>query len=237
MEDNKTRKAVAIVSGGMDSVTLAYDMATRGYEMTLLSFDYGQRHKKELEFARLCAERLQANHHVVNLTSITALLTGSALTDPDVIVPHGHYEAETMKLTVVPNRNAMMLSVAYAVAVAQGAVAVGAGFHNGDSAIYPDCRPKFVNLFRRMEAAANEGFLAEDFRLYTPFIEVGKDMIVRLGESLDVPYEETWSCYEGGIVHCGRCGTCVERKEAFRDAGVLDPTQYADPLFEIPAYQ
>lgn len=218
-------RAIAIISGGLDSVTLAYLLHAEGYELHLLSFDYGQRHKKEIAFAELCAKRLRADFDVVDLSSITRFLKGSALTDA-IPVPDGHYAASTMAITVVPNRNAMMLSVAYAVAVAEQAKVVAFGVHAGDHFIYPDCRPTFIAAFDAMQRVAVEGFGDPQMRLEAPFMHMSKDQIVRLGTSLQVPYSDTWSCYKGGDKHCGTCGTCVERKEAFELAGVIDPTEY-----------
>jgi len=149
--------AVAIVSGGLDSTTLAYLLHAQDYNLHLLSFDYGQRHRKELHYAQLCAERLNARWDMVDLTAITRFLGGSALTD-DVPVPEGHYAAANMAITVVPNRNAIMLSVAYAIAVAEHAVVVAAGVHAGDHFIYPDCRPGFIAAFDAMQRQAVEGF-------------------------------------------------------------------------------
>lgn len=219
---------VAIVSGGMDSVTLAYYLAEQGYEPTLLSIDYGQRHRKEIECAALAATRLRAPHHVIDLRSVTALLTGSALTDPAVPVPKGHYADESMRSTVVPNRNAMMLDVAVAVAVAAGAEGVATGVHAGDHAIYPDCRPEFIAAYQWMALVANEGFYVEGFCVYAPFVNITKADIARIGSDLGVPFIDTWSCYEGGAYHCGMCGTCVERREAFTLAHVSDPTVYLE---------
>lgn len=227
-------RAVAIVSGGLDSVTLAHVLNSDRVDLNLLSFDYGQRHRKELEFATLCARRLRARHDVIDLTSVGALLTGSALTD-NIEVPEGHYAEESMRTTVIPNRNAIMLSVAFGVAVARDAELVAYAAHGGDHFIYPDCRPAFVDAFANMERRANEGFA--DVRLEAPFLNLSKAQVVELGERLGVPYQETWSCYQGGDVHCGRCGTCVERKEAFRLAGVNDPTQYADVEYLVAAYR
>lgn len=219
--------AVAIVSGGMDSVTLAHLMVSEGYDLSILAFDYGQRHKKELGYAEHCAESLGTNFEVVDLSGVGQLLSGSALTD-DIDVPHGHYAEETMAVTVVPNRNAIMLSVAYGAAVAGGAQAVAAAVHAGDHYVYPDCRPAFIEAFDQMERLAVEGFGDESLHLYTPFVHKTKAEIVEIGAGLDVPYEETWSCYEGGEAHCGLCGTCNERKEAFELTGVPDPTIYRD---------
>lgn len=222
-----SKKAIAIVSGGLDSTTLAYLLHAQGYDLHLLSFDYGQRHRKELHYAQVCAERLNARWDVIDLTSITRFLSGSALTD-DIPVPEGHYAAENMAITVVPNRNAIMLSVAYAVAVAERAVAVAAGVHAGDHFIYPDCRPGFIEAFDAMQRQAVEGYGDPALRLEAPFMHLEKHQIVALGMALGVPYADTWSCYKGEDRHCGRCGTCVERKHAFRDAGITDPTEYAD---------
>ncbi len=218
-------KAIAIVSGGMDSVTLAYLLASQGHNLRLLSFDYGQRHVKELEYAHRCAVDLGAAHTVIDLSTLTPLLRGSALTD-DIAVPEGHYTAPNMRLTVVPNRNAVMLSIAYAVAVAEGAGMVATGVHAGDHPIYPDCRPEFIDAFDRMEQYATDGHAADGLHLYAPFVHMTKAEIVTLGASLFVPYELTWSCYKGLSAHCGVCGTCVERREAFQLAGVIDPTIY-----------
>lgn len=220
-----SKRAIATVSGGMDSVTLAYLLASEGFSLHLLSFDYGQRHLKELEYARLCAERLDAEFDVVDISGVGRLLKGSALTD-DVPVPHGQYAAPNMTIMVVPNRNAILLSIAYGVAVAEGAEVVATGVHAGDHFVYPDCRPEFIQAFDAMQKKAVEGFGDESLRLYAPFLERSKADIVAAGVKLSVPYADTWSCYEGGEVHCGKCGTCVERREAFQLTGVQDPTVY-----------
>lgn len=222
---NIGERAVAIVSGGMDSVTLAYLLDSEGYELHLLSVDYGQRHKKEISYAKRCAERLGATFAVADISQVGRLLSGSALTD-DIEVPHGHYAAENMAVTVVPNRKAIMLSIAYGVAVAREAQIVATAIHAGDHFVYPDCRPQFVEVFDAMERRAVEGFGDPDLRLHTPFVHKTKAEIVEIGTSLGVPYKDTWSCYEGGEIHCGLCGTCNERKEAFQLAGISDPTTY-----------
>lgn len=220
-------RIVTTLSGGLDSVTLAHELVADGHDLVALSFDYGQRHVNEIDFAARCAARLGADHHVVDLRSIGLLLTGSALTDSSIDVPEGHYSDASMAATVVPNRNAIMLSVAIGVAVARDASAVATAVHAGDHPIYPDCRPAFIDAIEHEARVANEGFIAEGFRVLAPFMHIGKDEIVRRGTALGVPFGETWSCYVGGEVHCGRCGTCVERREAFDLAGIADPTVYA----------
>jgi 7-cyano-7-deazaguanine synthase len=163
---------------------------------------------------------------VIDIRGVGAALSGSALTD-ELDVPDGHYAEETMKVTVVPNRNAIMLAIAFGMAAAQGADAVAAAVHGGDHFIYPDCRPGFIDAFQTMENKALEGM--GEVELYTPFVTKSKADIVTEGAKHTTPFAETWSCYKGGDLHCGRCGTCVERREAFHLAGVKDPTQYADP--------
>ena len=221
-------KTIVICSGGLDSVSLAHKVAAEQDLAGLLSFDYGQRHAKELDFARLCAERLGVTHRVVDLRGVGAALSGSALTD-DVDVPDGHYAEATMKVTVVPNRNAIMLAVGFGMAAAEAADAVAVAVHGGDHFIYPDCRPGFIDAFQAMEARALEG--VADVKLYAPFVNGSKADIVTEGACHGTPFAQTWSCYKGGEVHCGRCGTCVERREAFHLAGVADPTEYGDPDF------
>lgn len=217
---------VAVISGGLDSAVLSYHLRAEGWALRLLSFDYGQRHAVELDHARALAADLGARHHVVDLRSAGALLSGSALTDEAVAVPDGHYTDESMRATVVANRNAIFAMVATGVAVAEGADAVALGIHAGDHAIYPDCRPRFVEAADRLARVANEGFIGDGFQLLAPFVAWSKAEIVWRGHELGVPFAGTWSCYKGGAVHCGTCGTCVERREAFELAGVADPTEY-----------
>ena len=221
------QRAIAVVSGGLDSVTLAHLLHSYGATLHLLAFDYGQKHRRELEFARECAARLNAGFDLVDLSGFNRLISGSALTGGDIPVPHGHYAAPSMALTVVPNRNAIFLALAYGVAVDENANLVALGVHGGDHFIYPDCRPAFIHAFEAMQKEAVEGFGAPDLRLCAPFLDADKTEIVRIGARLGVPFERTWSCYEGGERHCGQCGTCVERREAFALASVQDPTDYA----------
>lgn len=219
--------AIVIISGGLDSVVLAHMLQREGHDLHLVSFDYGQRHAKELEYSRLAAQRLNAPHEVVDIRAVGKILGGSALTDDSIAVPHGHYAAPSMAVTIVPNRNAIFLTIAYGVAVAQNAQLVAAAIHAGDHFIYPDCRPEFIKSFDAMQRLAVEGCGDANLKLHAPFMHSSKSYIVQVGALLDVPFDETWSCYEGGEIHCGLCGTCVERKEAFQKADVYDPTEYS----------
>lgn len=219
-------KVVAIVSGGLDSVTLAYHLSDQGYDPVLISYDYGQRHSKELDFAKLCAQRLNVKHHLVDLKVLTSLMSTSSLTSDDIEVPDGHYAEETMKVTVVPNRNAIMINVATALAVSENYSFVATGVHGGDHFIYPDCRPEFIKSQTETLKLANADFIATEFEVLAPFVNISKANIVSIGHAIGVPWLETWSCYKGGDIHCGSCGTCFERREAFELANVSDPTSY-----------
>lgn len=221
-------KTIVICSGGLDSVSLAHMVADQHTLTRLVSFDYGQRHRKELDYAARAATRLGVPHDIIDMRPIGAALTGSALTD-NIDVPDGHYAEETMKITVVPNRNAIMLAIAFGVAAANKDDAVATAVHGGDHFIYPDCRPAFTQAFEVMQKAALDGYA--DVSLYTPFVHRSKADIVTEGTKHNTPFADTWSCYKGGAHHCGRCGTCVERREAFHLAGVQDPTIYEDPDF------
>lgn len=218
------KTAVALLSGGMDSSVLAYWLRAEGYGLHLLSVNYGQRHARELQAAADVAKAVGALDHVtVDLSVLRPLLAASALTG-DTPVPHGHYEAPSMKLTVVPNRNAILLAVAFGYAVTLGAEVVGYAAHAGDHAVYPDCRPEFAQAFGQMEV---EALYPPAPQLFAPFLNLTKADLATRGELLDVPFALTWSCYEGGAVHCGLCGTCTERRESFSLARVTDPTVYA----------
>ena len=214
-------RVILIYSGGLDSTVLLYHLRDRGDEVRCLGIDYGQRHRRELNSAWAITTRLGIACRIADLTSITPLLAGSALTD-DVVVPEGHYRDEQMKVTVVPNRNMMMLAVGIAWAVSVKADGDAYGAHVGDHTIYPDCRPEFVEAMRRAAGLCDWHPVA----IETPFLHLTKTDLVRRGRELGVPFADTWSCYQGGDVHCGRCGTCVERREAFMHAGVHDPTVY-----------
>lgn len=232
--NSEARKMVVVVSGGLDSVTLMHlgHSIYPEYEMHAISFNYGQRHKKELDFAKYNAELLGATHKVVDLSSVTELLalSGSSLVS-DEDVPEGHYGEASMAKTVVPNRNMIMLAIAGGYAVALGAQKLATGVHSGDHFIYPDCRPEFLGLFDRALYTGNDGFISKRFDFWTPFLYKSKDDIAKTAVELHVPIDKTWSCYKGGDIHCGRCGTCVERLEAINSTGIEDPTSYEDDQF------
>jgi 7-cyano-7-deazaguanine synthase len=216
-------KVVAIYSGGLDSTILLYSLISESVELKALSFNYGQRHVRELESARQISELLKIEHRIADIRSLQPLLAGSSLTSSEVAVPIGHYAEESMKATVVPNRNMIMLSIAAGWAISMKADAVVYAAHSGDHTVYPDCRPEFADA---IDAAIQ---LADwhKVRLLRPFVSLTKAQLVERGAKLKVPFEKTWSCYAGGSVHCGICGTCVERREAFHLSGVPDPTPYS----------
>lgn len=217
-------KTILIYSGGLDSTTLLYSLKAQGRDLKALSINYGQRHSRELDFAAKVCKQLGVEHRTADLSAIKPLLGGSSQTDLRVDVPEGHYAAENMKLTVVPNRNMLMLSVAAAWAISEKADTIAYAAHAGDHAIYPDCRPEFVDALNGALALADWHSVS----IERPFINITKGGIVKLGATLNVPFADTWSCYKGGDIHCARCGTCCERILAFKEAGVLDPTIYSN---------
>lgn len=227
-------KVVAIVSGGMDSTTLLYYLksyfATPVYPLgytveAAVSFDYGQKHSKELEFARETCDSIGIKHVLIDISDVGRHLESHLLGHNPENIPEGHYEEESMKVTVVPNRNMIMLSIAAGIAMSRKAGYVAYAAHSGDHTVYPDCREEFACA---METALRIADWHE-VELLRPFILKSKADIVRIGDTLDIPWEKTWSCYKGGELHCGKCGTCVERREAFQLAGVPDPTVYREP--------
>ncbi len=211
-----------LLSGGMDSVTALHD-AARGHRVAAaLSFDYGARHgARELPFAAHHAGLLGVPHHVIAL-DFMARHFSSHLLQGGGEIPDGGYSEETMKQTVVPFRNGVMLAIAAGFAESSGAEALVIAAHGGDHAIYPDCREEFMAAMAQAIAAGTYAGV----RLLRPFIHLDKGEIARRGAELGVDYSATWSCYRGGEHHCGTCGTCLERKEAFKSAGLADPTRY-----------
>lgn len=215
-----TKDSLIIVSGGMDSITLLYD---RKDSIALaLSFDYGSNHNsREIPYAQLHCQRLGIRHIVIPLDFMHQYFTSSLLEGAEAI-PDGHYADENMKSTVVPFRNGIMLSVAIGIAESNGLKKVLIANHGGDHAIYPDCRPDFISAINK--AAMSGTYL--NVEVDAPYTNISKTDIARRGLALGIDYSETWSCYKGGTVHCGTCGTCVERKEALHDAGIDDKTEY-----------
>ena len=214
------KDSVIVVSGGMDSVTLLYEKKD---EIALgISFDYGSNHNhNELPLAALHCQRLGIEHVVVPLGFMHQYFKSSLLESGESI-PDGSYDEENMKSTVVPFRNGVMLAVAAGIAESNGLTKVLIANHGGDHTIYPDCRPEFIAA---MDAAVEAGTFAR-VRVVAPYTNISKADIARSGGALGIDYAETWSCYKGGDVHCGTCGTCVERKEALREAGIEDNTPY-----------
>jgi len=216
-------KVVVLVSGGMDSVTALHG-AVREHEVVAgLSFDYGSKHNhREIPFAASHCADLGVRHETVALTFMEHLFSSALLKGGDPI-PEGHYEEESMKQTVVPFRNGIMLAIAAGFAESAGAEGLVIAAHAGDHAIYPDCRESFLGPMAEAIARGTYAGIA----VLRPFVDQRKEDIAATGARLGVDFARTWSCYQGGAVHCGRCGTCVERIEAFRLAGLPDPTTYA----------
>jgi 7-cyano-7-deazaguanine synthase len=220
------KQVVMLLSGGMDSAVLLWYLLKEGHHVRALSVNYGQRHSKELPCAATLARLAGVEHYVADLSRCLKLFEGSALTDPRVEVPDGHYAEESMKATVVPNRNMLMLSLATSWAVATKSESVAYAAHAGDHAIYPDCRTEFTAYMDMAMRYCDWSPVS----LVRPFVNKTKAQLAALGRDLNVPFGETWSCYKGGAYHCGLCGTCTERKEAFQLAGVSDPTEYQDAV-------
>jgi 7-cyano-7-deazaguanine synthase len=214
------KNSAIIVSGGMDSITLLYDHKD---EIALgISFDYGSNHNaREIPFAKMHCERLGIKHITINLDFMHQYFKSSLLDGAEAI-PEGHYADDNMKSTVVPFRNGIMLAIAIGIAESNNLDQVFIANHGGDHTIYPDCRPEFINA---IDAAATAGTY-NNVKVIAPYTKITKSDIARIGKRLGIDYAETWSCYKGGEVHCGKCGTCIERKEALAEAGIEDKTIY-----------
>jgi len=217
-------RVIVLLSGGIDSATLLYSVLKTGRVTRAVSFNYGQRHSVELSAARQVCAAANVSHTTIAIPRLSDALPNSSLTDRRVAVPEGHYEEESMKATVVANRNMILLAIAAGHAIAHGFDTIAYAAHSGDHAIYPDCRPEFIRAMRQALSWCDWN----QVDLETPFSDMTKAQIVMEGHRLGVPFELTWSCYKGEQQHCGKCGTCVERREAFKLAGVPDPTRYAD---------
>ena len=216
------KDSIIVLSGGLDSTTMLYEYRER--IALAVSFHYGSNHNdRELAFAKLHCERLGIQHLIIPLDFIGRYFNSSLLAGADA-VPEGHYNDENMRSTVVPFRNGIMLAVAAGLAENNGLQYVMIANHAGDHTIYPDCRPEFISA---MDAAISNGTY-NNARILSPYTNITKADIARRGKLLKIDYAETWSCYKGGKVHCGKCGTCVERREALRLAGIEDTTVYED---------
>lgn len=218
-------KTLVVYSGGMDSTVLLYKLVAEGVQPIAFTVDYGQRHRVEKESAAKITSLLNVKHIIGDLRELGKLFgKGSSQADPSVAVPEGHYAAENMALTVVPNRNMILMALAAGVAIAEGCERIAYGAHAGDHAVYADCRPEFADAMGQALALCH----IPGIELHRPFINMTKSDIATLGYWLNVPFELTWSCYKGGDISCGRCSTDVERMEAMYLAGVPDKTVYED---------
>lgn len=216
--------ALIIYSGGLDSTVLLHKYAAQNKVKAAIGFNYGQKHVKELEFAKINCQKLGIPYSILDLSCISKVFGNSSLVSKTDEVPDGHYEADNMKSTVVPNRNMIMISIAAAKAISLGCKTLAYAAHSGDHAIYPDCRPQFAKALADVLKICDYSPLT----LETPFLNSSKAEIVKEGNALGVDFSLCWSCYKGKDIHCGTCGTCTERKEAFKLAGIPDPTIYAN---------
>ena len=217
-----SQKVVVIYSGGMDSYTVLHKAIEEGLTPFALTFDYGQRHVKEIEVASEVCKGLNINHKIIDITAINQLIGGSSLTDTSIEVATGDYDNNNMVNTVVPNRNMILLSLAIGYAVSIGADKVYYGAHSGDHEIYPDCRPIFVEKMNEVAAVANY----EKTEIYSPYLKSNKVGILKDGIRMGLDYSKTWTCYNGREKACGLCGSCIERLEAFKENGLSDPIAY-----------
>lgn len=216
------KRVAVLLSGGLDSATATAVAHEEGSLAATISVNYGQRHVRELDAAREVAQFYGVEHLEIDLQAWGRLLTGSALTDSTVDVPSGAYAKDNMALTVVPNRNATFLMAAVGVAQSRSLSEVWTAVHAGDHALYADCQPDFVSAI----ALASRRSTGGEVDIKAPFVTISKTEIVRIADEIDAPLHLTWSCYRGGSKHCGFCGTCIERRSAFADADIADPTEY-----------
>ena len=214
------KKIVALLSGGMDSTVLLHLLQHLGHDVEALSFNYGQKHKRELDYAVQTATKLGIKHTIFAIDQIFAQFgSDSSLLNADVAVPEGHYADITMRATVVPNRNMILLSLATGYAIANKLNGVAYASHTGDHTVYKDCTPEFFNPLK----TAVENADWHPLTLYAPFINISKSDIAAIGNLLSINWDETYSCYNGGETQCGVCGTCTERAEALKEAQVINP--------------
>lgn len=217
-----TTRTVVVFSGGLDSTTLLYHLKEARHELAALTVNYGQRHSQELDCAQSICRDIGVDLTTLDLTGIVPIFGRSGLLDSSVEIPEESYQPESMQQTTVPNRNMILLSIATGWAISNDRQAVAFGAHSGEYTPYPDCRPEFAEAMDKAAQLCDW----KPVRVLSPFVKWTKADIVRRGAELGVPFESTWSCYVGGERHCGRCGTCLDRKLAFRESGVIDPTRY-----------
>jgi len=213
--------AVVILSGGMDSTTLLYDLKNRGLNLIAISFEYKQKHIKEIECAKMTCKKLNVEHKILNL-DVLSDVAPSSLTRNEIDIPDGHYAEDSMKQTVVPNRNMVMISLAASFAMSKKINKLYYGAHAGDHIIYPDCRKEFIDKIKEI-------LLISDWHkveFEAPYFNINKADIVEIGKNLNVDYSLTWTCYNGRLKACGKCGSCNERLESFKIVGMVDPIEY-----------
>ena len=214
------KDAIIVLSGGMDSVTLLNEF--KDIIALAVTFNYGSNHnKREIEYAKLHCQRLGIKHIIIPLDFMHTYFKSSLLEGADAI-PEGHYADSNMKSTVVPFRNGIMLAIACGIAESNKLTRVLIANHSGDHTIYPDCRQQFIDA---MSAAMTNGTY-EGVHIFAPYTNITKANIAQHGARIGINYAETYSCYKGGVNHCGKCGTCIERREALAEAGVTDTTTY-----------
>lgn len=223
MSIENPQSSIVLLSGGLDSATLLAKLVAENRRVLALGVNYGQRHSREIEAARAIAAHYGVEYRLADLRAVSAFFGKNSLTDANVPVYEGAYNEAGMKTTVVPARNLLLISLATSWAIAEKCDTVAYAAHGGDHAIYPDCREEFAEKLDAVVRISDW----HSVRLERPFVGMSKAEIVALGARLGVPFVLTWSCYNGGERHCGKCSTCVERAAAFREAGVSDPTLYA----------
>jgi 7-cyano-7-deazaguanine synthase len=225
------KKAVCLVSGGLDSAVTAAIARSKGYEIYAITFDYGQRHRKEIESAKKLAKEMKFREQRVMRINLEEI-GGSALTDSKISVPTGKGVEEIKKsseipVTYVPARNTVLLSLALAYAEVLDADAIFIGANHVDYSGYPDCRPEYFRKFQEMaDLATKRAVGGRRITIETPIVEMNKAVIIKLGAELKVPFEYTWSCYKGGEKACGKCDSCVLRLNGFKENNLLDPILY-----------
>ena len=213
------KKITLIYSGGSDSFTLLNYAISKNIDVDCITFSYGQKHKKEIDYAKSVCRESNKKHTIIDIDNTEALFGSSSLTSDDNQIPYGSYMEDTMRSTIVPNRNMIFLSYAIAYSIANKINEVWYGAHAGDHFIYPDCRPEFLDAMNNAAGLCDPNKIV----IEAPFINLTKGEIIKIGLNLDLDYSKAWTCYEGKDIPCGRCGSCVERAEAFLDNSQTDP--------------